>query len=92
VGSFRKASKILNVNESAISRRIRDLEDRIGVALFIRHHGGIQLTEAGQRFVALVKQGLNQIEHATSEAGSSGRGNWEHSRRSLCVLGVRFPG
>ena len=73
-GSFRKASKILNVNESAISRRIRDLEDRIGVVLFIRHHGGIQLTEAGRRFVALVRQGLSQIEYATSEAGSSGRG------------------
>lgn len=73
-GSFRKASKILNVNESAISRRIRDLEDRIGVVLFIRHHGGVQLTEAGRRFVALVRQGLSQIEYAASEAGSSGRG------------------
>lgn len=35
-GSFRKAGKVLGVQKSAISRRIRDLEDRIGVTLFHR--------------------------------------------------------
>jgi hypothetical protein len=53
---FRKAAAALNVQESAISRRIRDLEDAIGVALFIRHHGGVHLTHAGQRFLARARK------------------------------------
>jgi DNA-binding transcriptional LysR family regulator len=63
-GSFRKAAAALNVQESAISRRIRDLEDEIGVALFIRHHGGVHLTHAGQRFLARARKALNHIGSA----------------------------
>lgn len=36
---FRQAAIELGVWESTISRGIRDLEDEIGVALFIRHPG-----------------------------------------------------
>lgn len=36
-GSFRKAGGALEVKESSISRSVRDLEDEIGVSLFIRH-------------------------------------------------------
>ena len=48
-GSFRKAAALLNIQESAVSRRIRDLEDRLGASLFHRHPGGVSLTVAGQR-------------------------------------------
>ena len=73
-GSFRSAAKALLVQESSISRRIRDLEDDLGVALFIRHHGGVQLTHAGQRFLKQAQRALNQIESATVDAGLFGRG------------------
>lgn len=49
-GSFRKAAVTLGVQQSAVSRRIRDLEDALGAALFIRHSGGVVLTEAGTRW------------------------------------------
>ena len=39
-GSFRKAATALNVRESAIIHRIRDLEDEIGVALLVRDYTG----------------------------------------------------
>ncbi|RVO59196.1 LysR family transcriptional regulator [Sinorhizobium meliloti] len=73
-GSFRRAAKALNIQESAISRRIRDLEDEIGAALFIRHHGGVHLTHAGERFLVRARRALNQIGHAAIDAGSCGRG------------------
>lgn len=73
-GSFRRAAKALGVQESAISRRIRDLEDEIGAALFIRHHGGVHLTQAGQRFLARARQALSQIGHAAIDAAAFGRG------------------
>ena len=73
-GSFRRAGKSLAINESAISRRIRDLEDEIGTALFVRHHGGVCLTEAGHRFVVRARKALRHINHATVDAAAIGRG------------------
>lgn len=72
--SFRAAARVLSVHESAISRRVRDLEDEIGVALFIRHRCGVDLTDAGQRFLIRARKALNQVGHAAIEAGSFGRG------------------
>jgi len=60
-GSFRGAAKALAVQESVISRRIRDLEDEIGAALFIRSHEGVKLTYAGQRFLYRARIALDQI-------------------------------
>ncbi|WP_243395851.1 LysR family transcriptional regulator [Sphingomonas oleivorans] len=57
-GSFRKAGAALGVQESAISRRIRDLEDRLGASLFHRHSGGVFLTQAGQRFLRQARRAL----------------------------------
>ena len=49
-GSLRKAAAALSVQESSISRRIRDLEDELGASLFMRHAGGVRLTVAGREF------------------------------------------
>lgn len=73
-GSFRKAAMALGVQESAVSRRIRDLEDRIGATLFVRHHGGACLTYAGHQFVASVRKAINQLSHATKDVALIGRG------------------
>jgi DNA-binding transcriptional LysR family regulator len=72
-GSFRAAARALHVQESAISRRIRDLEDEIGAALFVRSHEGVKLTYAGQRFVCRARLALDQIGHAAKDVGAIGR-------------------
>lgn len=46
-GSFRRGVCALVIQESAVSRRIRDLKDDVGAAIFIRHLGGVVLTYAG---------------------------------------------
>ncbi|WP_163160135.1 helix-turn-helix domain-containing protein [Bradyrhizobium uaiense] len=55
-GSFRKATIAIGVQESAIGRRIRDLEDEIGAALFVRGSSGVRLTHAGQLFIARARR------------------------------------
>lgn len=73
-GSFRKAAVALGVQESAISRRISDLEARLGTALFIRSHSGAHLTQAGMQFVKRGRKAMTQIIFAKSEVTAIGRG------------------
>jgi DNA-binding transcriptional LysR family regulator len=73
-GSIRRAAIHLGVDQSAVSRRIRDLEDNIGAALFIRHSGGVVLTHAGAKFVCHARQVLREVSCAAIDVGSFGRG------------------
>ncbi len=50
--SFREAAEDLGVSPSAISQTVRQLEERIGVPLFIRTTRSVGLTEAGALFHA----------------------------------------
>lgn len=72
--SFRRAAQALGVEQSAVSRRIRDLEDRLGVGLFTRHSGGVDLTDAGANFLERARKAVDQINHAAQDAGAAGRG------------------
>ena len=72
-GSFRKAASALGIRESAVSRRIRDLEDHLGASLFQRHNGGVILTLAGQRFVGHARKALRQIEYGAKDVATIGR-------------------
>ena len=73
-GSFRRAAAALGIEESAISRRVRDLEDRLGAPLFTRSTGGVQLTQAGKQFVQRGRKALSQIGLARAEVTAIGRG------------------
>lgn len=49
-GSFVGAADRLHLTQTAISARIRLLEDQIGRRLFVRNRAGARLTPAGERF------------------------------------------
>lgn len=90
-GSFRRAAAALGVQESAISRRIRDLEERLGAALFVRSHSGVQLTFAGKQFVDRGRKALSEIGLAKSEVSAIGRlGDGELKIGILSSLGSGF--
>ena len=72
--SFRKAAVVVGIRQSAISRRIRLLEDTIGVSIFERHSGGVRLTNAGVAFVSTIRRVLREIDAAVLSAGAAGRG------------------
>jgi DNA-binding transcriptional LysR family regulator len=72
--SFRQAPAELGVWESTISRGIRELEDEVGVALFIRHPGGATLTHAGNKFLNHARMAIGRMEYALKDAGGAGRG------------------
>ena len=50
-GSFSRAAKELHVTQSALSQRIKKLEEELGQLLFLRGAGGLALTDAGTRLL-----------------------------------------
>lgn len=60
--SLRRAAEALNIRQSTLSRRLRDLEDRLGAQLFERTNGGTHLTSAGQEFLASARRILEDVE------------------------------
>jgi len=72
-GSFRRAAEVLRVRQSSVSRAIRHIEERIGVSLFDRSHRGVQLTEAGRRFLSRTIPAIEQLENAKITAAAAGR-------------------
>jgi DNA-binding transcriptional LysR family regulator len=73
-GSFRKAGAAIGIQESAISRRIRDLEDRLGASLFHRNSSGVCLTFAGGRFLRRARQTIRTLGEGAQEVAAVGRG------------------
>ncbi len=72
--SFSRAAQALGIRQSAVSRRVRALEDKLGVSLFERDANGIRLTEAGRRFLDRSRSALAEIDHAVKAAANAGRG------------------
>ena len=54
-GSFTKATKILNLSQPALSRRIMALENSLELNLLDRTPQGISLTEAGQKILKYIQ-------------------------------------
>lgn len=73
-GSIRVAARETRLAASAISRRLRALEDGLGVSLFERRSSGVRTTEAGRRFLADVMRVLDGINAAASRAQEEGSG------------------
>ncbi|MCG7505326.1 LysR family transcriptional regulator [Mesorhizobium retamae] len=74
LGGIRRAARRLGVDPGAVSRRIQDLENEIGAALFIRGQGGVTLTFAGERFLQQARKALSLASHAVQDAGVIGQG------------------
>lgn len=71
--SFRGAALSLGKHPSCVSRRVRELEDHLGVSLFERCTSGVSPTIAGQRFLELIRPAVLRIDEAMRVAGSAGR-------------------
>lgn len=70
--SFTDAAAELFVTHAAVSRHVRDLEEWLGTQLFIRTGRGVDLTDAGQRFVSRLTPLFDQMAEATREAAAVG--------------------
>ncbi|WP_311028678.1 LysR substrate-binding domain-containing protein [Mesorhizobium koreense] len=89
--SFHRAAVVLGVNQSVVSRKIRGLEDQLGVSLFERHHAGVRLTRAGTEFICQARASLNDLDYAMKSARNAGIGSRGSLRIGfLCSLASGF--
>ncbi|MCZ7565698.1 MAG: transcriptional regulator GcvA [Burkholderiales bacterium] len=65
--SFTRAASELSRTQSAVSRSIALLEDRIGFALFERRHRSLLLTERGQALYAAARDALERLHDAMAK-------------------------
>jgi DNA-binding transcriptional LysR family regulator len=73
-GSFRQAAEALLLQQSTLSRCIRQLEHAIGMTIFDRSNGGVQATPAGRDFLRMARSILDQMDTLVVSAYSTGRG------------------
>ena len=73
--SFQRAATALGVRQSTVSRRVRQLEDELGVSLFERNRAQVRVTNAGAAFLKQAGEALNQLEHAVRTANAAGTGS-----------------
>ncbi|MEV4287227.1 LysR family transcriptional regulator [Nonomuraea bangladeshensis] len=72
-GSLRRAAAALHIAQPTLSEQLRALEKEIGVELFSRSSSGVQLTEAGEAFLAQATVAVDAFERAVAAARSGGR-------------------
>ena len=65
--SFTKAAAELFVTQSAVSRQIKTLEERLGAQLFERHVRALSLTQAGETLYRTVAEMLRRLDATTRQ-------------------------
>jgi DNA-binding transcriptional LysR family regulator len=71
-GSVTKAAAVLHIVQPAVSRQLKLLEEDVGTALFARGRYGMELTDAGEIFVAHARRALAELDRARSEMQPAG--------------------
>ena len=62
--NFSRAAEELGMTQAAVSYQVRQLEDRLGKALFVREKGRVRLSDSGQRLLPALTSGFAGMAEA----------------------------
>ena len=74
-GSLTRAGDRLHLTQSALSHQLRDIESRLGAALFLRVGKRLVLTPAGERLLASAREVLARLHQTEHDIRQMGREN-----------------
>jgi DNA-binding transcriptional LysR family regulator len=83
--SLRRAARRLGVSQPTLSRRVQQLEQELGLTLFVRHPDGIELTHHG---MLMLDQARRLVAAATQLTDNVHTPEWQ--RRPAVRLGVSW--
>lgn len=66
--SFSRAAAALNVKQITLSRKVQQLEDRLGVKLFERSTRGAEITENGRPFIEQARRIVTDVDNLRTTA------------------------
>src|SRR5882672_11078182 len=66
-GSVTEAGRRLNATQSALSHQLRDAEERLGTALFLRLGKKMVLTPAGEKLLGSARKVLEELHGVESQ-------------------------
>jgi DNA-binding transcriptional LysR family regulator len=69
LGSFKATARALNLTASAVSHRIKNLEQGLGVALFVRSHRAVSPTVAGKALAAATGRAFAELARVGAANG-----------------------
>jgi DNA-binding transcriptional LysR family regulator len=72
LGSIGRAAQRLHLSQPAVSKRLKALEESVGVALLERSARGVKMTAAGERLYPHVRRVLSDMEELTAVLGALG--------------------
>ena len=72
---FGRAAEALYLTQSAVSFRIRQLENQLSVNLFTRHRNNIRLTPAGEKLLPYAETLMSTWQSARKEVANTSRHN-----------------
>jgi LysR family transcriptional regulator, glycine cleavage system transcriptional activator len=79
-GTFSRAARELFITQSAVSRQIQQLEEHLGVMLFIRHKTGLRLTPEAEALLPVVDDAFARLSSMCNSLRSASQ-----------VLTLRMP-
>ncbi|NYT62793.1 LysR family transcriptional regulator [Alcaligenaceae bacterium] len=71
---FTRAAERLHIEQSPLSRSIKELEDELGVALFKRDRSGTSLTPAGEVYLLSLRRVFDSLDQAAVSAKAAAAG------------------
>ena len=77
-GSITKAGAILDLPRTTVSRRLKGLEERVGIGLVVRTSRGLRPTEAGEVYFERCLHLLSIAREAEEEARSVRKSDPRH--------------
>lgn len=82
--SFQRAAERLHVTQTAVSARVRTLEEQLGRPLFVRNKAGAVLTSAGEQFMPHARTLVQVWERARQQVAVPA------GRRAVLALGCEI--